>query len=84
MKYTLTVKEICEMALPYIKENTNRKLLDMEFIDKNEIAFWVEKFNDGLSKYENDEYLSKKHLLDYVDGFLSELMKKYDIHTMEG
>jgi hypothetical protein len=40
---------------------------------------WFKQFNDGLSKYENDDYLSKKHLLDYVDGSLDILIKRFGL-----
>ena len=46
-------------------------------IRKEDLEYLIKKFNDGLSKYENDDYLSKKHLLDYVDTQLDILIKKY-------
>lgn len=46
-------------------------------IRKEDLEYLIKRFNDGLSKYENDEYLSKKHLLDYVDTQLDILIKKY-------
>jgi len=48
--------------------------------DKEYLEDKIKMFNDRLSKYEMNDYLSKKHLLDYVDNFLSELVDEFDLN----
>jgi len=59
--------------------DVEKEIEDAEKLDKKLVQQWLRQINDGLVKYEEDEYLSKKHLLDYVDKYLSMMAEEFDI-----
>lgn len=48
--------------------------------EKEQLEFIIKKFNNGLIRYENNNYLSKHHLLGYVDFHISELVKRFELN----
>jgi hypothetical protein len=63
--------------------DVKKELEEAGFVKKVELEHRLRQFNDGLTKYEQDDYLSKKHLLDYVDSCLSSIAEQFDI-SLEG
>jgi len=48
-------------------------------VKKFELERWLKEFNNGLLVYEFDDNYSKKDLVEYVDMYLTWLVKKYGL-----
>ena len=64
---------ICNKLRTYIKTNTDT-------IKKVDIEHWIKQLNSGLLRYDTNDYLSKKHLFDYINAYLDILIRTHNLN----